>query len=82
MAEHIFNDGSDNYAAAAKHISRAAQFLCPLYDGDVHQIFQPRLIIAVQKGARKDARVLFALYIQVHFQHHFVLGEGTRFIGT
>ena len=25
MAEHIFNDGSDNYAAAAKHISRAAQ---------------------------------------------------------
>lgn len=25
MAEHIFNDGSDNYAAAAKRISRAAQ---------------------------------------------------------
>ena len=25
MAEHIFNDGSDNYAADAKHISRAAQ---------------------------------------------------------
>ena len=25
MAEHIFNDGSDNYAAAAKHISRATQ---------------------------------------------------------
>lgn len=25
MAEHIFNDGSDNYAASAKHISRAAQ---------------------------------------------------------
>lgn len=25
MAEHIFNDGSDNYASAAKHISRAAQ---------------------------------------------------------
>ena len=23
MAEHIFNDGSDNYASAAKHISRA-----------------------------------------------------------
>ncbi len=25
MAEHIFNDGSDNYAAAVKQISRAAQ---------------------------------------------------------
>ena len=51
-----------------------------LYDGDVHEIFEPRLIIAVEERALKDARVLLALHVQVQFEHHLVLRERTRLV--
>ena len=50
-----------------------AQFVRALDDGDVHQIFQPRLVVAVEEGAAENARVLLSLHVQVHFEHDFIL---------
>ena len=57
-----------------------AQLLGARDDGGVHQIFQSRLMVAVQPGIAQNARVLLPRDVKVHFQHDFVLRDGARLV--
>ena len=56
--------------------------LRPADNGDIHQIFQPGLVKAVQKSVTQDPRRFVAFDIQMVFQHYLVLGQRTCFIGA
>ena len=62
---------------------RAGRFFIHAFEhGDVEQVFQPGLVVAVQPGAVQHAIAGFAGDIGVVLQHNFVLGQRAGFIGA
>src|SRR5579863_1121201 len=62
-------------------VQRVMQFSVFQY-GEVQEVFQPRLIIAVEIGPFQHFFIFLAQDIQVSFQYNFINREGTGLVGT
>ena len=51
-------------------------------DGKVHQVLVSGLEVAVQVGVTQHAGVVFAVDVQVIFQHHLILCQGSSLVGA
>ena len=56
--------------------------LCALEDGQVDEVFEPGLEIAVQKSVPQDAQVLLPVHVHVLFKNDLVLGKCPRLVGA
>ena len=57
-------------------------FLGLVDDGKVHQVLVAGLEVAVQVGVAQHASVVFAVDVQVIFQHHLILCQGASLVGA
>ena len=51
-------------------------------DGKVHQVLVSGLEVAVQVGVAQHTGVVFAVDVQVIFQHHLILRQGASLVGA
>ncbi|MPM94827.1 hypothetical protein SDC9_141975 [bioreactor metagenome] len=54
----------------------------PVDNGDINQVFQPGLEIAVEVSVAQYAVVVLAVEIHVLFKHNFIFGERSGFVGA